>query len=110
MKPEPGSIKQVAHRMAGCWRYWGEQFGYFETEEHAKTFYEELVFMLIKQLAAPNSPQWFNTGLNWAYGIAGPPQGHSYVDPVTGTLKFSEDAYTHPQPHACFIQSAYYFI
>ena len=99
------SIKQVAHRIAGCWRYWGEKFGYFSSEEDARIFYEEMAYMITNQSAAPNSPQWFTTGLNWAYGITGPAQGHSYVDPVTKKLEFSKDAYTRSQPHACFIQS-----
>ena len=50
-------------------------------------------------------PQWFNTGLHWAYGIDGPGQGHYYVDHATGELTRSASAYEHPQPHACFIQS-----
>lgn len=99
------SVKQVAHRMAGTWRYWGEKYSYFASAEDAEIFYDELVYMIIGQLAAPNSPQWFNTGLQWAYGINGPAQGHYYVDPNTGVLTQSTDAYTHPQPHACFIQS-----
>lgn len=97
--------RQVFHRLAGCWTYWGWKHGYFDKEEDAKNFYEELFYMLATQMAAPNSPQWFNTGLNWAYGISGPSQGHFYVDPVTKELVNSSDAYTHPQPHACFIQS-----
>ncbi len=97
--------RQVFHRLAGCWTYWGWQANYFSTEEDAKTFYDELMFMLANQMCAPNSPQWFNTGLNWAYGISGPSQGHYYVDYKTGELTASADAYTHPQPHACFIQS-----
>ena len=106
--PELGpekSMKQVAHRLAGTWRYWAEKYGYFASVKDAQVFYDELVYMLIAQMVAPNSPQWFNTGLNWAYGINGPAQGHYYPDPVTGEIKLSEDAYTHPQPHACFIQS-----
>ncbi|MEO6940172.1 MAG: vitamin B12-dependent ribonucleotide reductase, partial [Candidatus Kapaibacterium sp.] len=99
------SIKQVANRLAGCWRAWGEEHGYFDKTEDAQAFYDELVYMLLKQMAAPNSPQWFNTGLAWAYGITGPAQGHYYVDPKTGVMERSTDAYTHPQPHACFIQS-----
>ncbi len=99
------SIRQVAHRMAGTWRYWGEQYKYFDTEKDAQVFYDEIVYMLLNQMAAPNSPQWFNTGLNYAYGITGNPQGHYYVDPETGKLEQSKDAYTRPQPHACFIQS-----
>ncbi len=99
------SVKQVAHRLAGCWRYWGEKHGYFNTKEDAQAYYDEMVYMIMRQMAAPNSPQWFNTGLNWAYGITGPAQGHWYVDPKTGDLTRSTDAYTHPQPHACFIQS-----
>jgi len=97
--------RQVFHRLAGCWTYWGWKHDYFDSEKDAKVFYEELCYMLANQMAAPNSPQWFNTGLHWAYGINGPSQGHYYVDGKTGELKKSEDAYTHPQPHACFIQS-----
>ncbi len=97
--------RQVFSRLAGCWTYWGWKHNYFDSEENAKIFYEELCYMLANQMAAPNSPQWFNTGLHWAYGINGPAQGHYYVDGKNGELKKSEDAYTHPQPHACFIQS-----
>ncbi len=97
--------KQVFNRLAGCWAYWGHKYGYFDSEDDTRAFYDELVYMLAKQMAAPNSPQWFNTGLNWAYGITGPSQGHYYVDPDSKKLVASTDAYTHPQPHACFIQS-----
>ena len=97
--------RQVFHRLAGCWRHWGEQHGYFSTPEDGQAFYDELVYMLANQMCAPNSPQWFNTGLHWAYGISGPAQGHSYVDPADGQLKHSTSAYERPQPHACFIQS-----
>ncbi|MBK6291427.1 MAG: vitamin B12-dependent ribonucleotide reductase [Ignavibacteria bacterium] len=99
------SVRQVVHRMAGCWRWWGEKYGYFDTPEDAQAFYDEISYMLLKQMAAPNSPQWFNTGLNFAYGITGSAQGHYFVDPDTKKLTRSSDAYTHPQPHACFIQS-----
>ena len=99
------SARQVIHRLAGCWRHWGETHGYFDTAEDAQAFYDELCHMMLHQMCAPNSPQWFNTGLNWAYGINGPAQGHFYCDHTTGEVKRSEDAYTHPQPHACFIQS-----
>jgi len=97
--------RQVFHRLAGCWRFWGEKHGYFDTTEDADAFQDELCHMLAAQMAAPNSPQWFNTGLHWAYGIEGPAQGHSYVDPDSGDLRRSTNAYEHPQPHACFIQS-----
>lgn len=99
------SIRQVVHRLAGCWRWWGEKYGYFDTPEDADAFYEEVSYMLLRQMAAPNSPQWFNTGLHFAYGITGSAQGHYYVDPDTKRLSRSGDAYSHPQPHACFIQS-----
>jgi ribonucleoside-diphosphate reductase alpha chain len=99
------SASQVIHRLAGCWRFWGETHGYFDTAEDAQAFYDELAHMMLHQMCAPNSPQWFNTGLNWAYNITGPAQGHFYCDPKTGELKKSADAYSHPQPHACFIQS-----
>ncbi len=99
------SIKQVAHRMAHCWRTWGERYGYFATPSDAQVFYEELVFSITSQQCAPNSPQWFNTGLHSSYGITGKPQGHYYVDPVDSKLKQSTSAYERPQPHACFILS-----
>ncbi|MCC3860100.1 vitamin B12-dependent ribonucleotide reductase [Pseudemcibacter aquimaris] len=98
------SAQQVFHRLAGTWTYWGWKGNYFETESDASAFYDELVFMLASQMCAPNSPQWFNTGIHWAYGIDGPSQGHFYVDPNTGDLTKSASAYEHPQPHACFIQ------
>ncbi len=97
--------RQVFNRLAGTWTYWGWKGGYFDTEEDARAFYDELAHMLATQRCAPNSPQWFNTGLHWAYGIDGPAQGHHYVDPFTGKLVKSKSSYEHPQPHACFIQS-----
>ncbi len=97
--------RQVFHRLAGCWTYWGIRHSYFDTDKDALVFYEEFCAMLAGQLGAPNSPQWFNTGLQWAYGIDGPAQGHYYVDPKTGEMTRSRSAYEHPQPHACFIQS-----
>ncbi len=97
--------KQVFDRLAGTWTYWGWKGGYFDGEEDARAFYDELRYMLARQYAAPNSPQWFNTGLHWAYGIDGPAQGHFYVDEATGEVRASTSAYERPQPHACFIQS-----
>ena len=99
------SAKQVFHRLAGTWTYWGWKGGYFSSELDAKIYYEEMSVMLARQMAAPNSPQWFNTGLHWAYGIDGPSQGHFYVDFKTGKMVRSKSSYEHPQPHACFIQS-----
>ncbi|PIW28181.1 MAG: ribonucleoside-diphosphate reductase, adenosylcobalamin-dependent [Rhodospirillales bacterium CG15_BIG_FIL_POST_REV_8_21_14_020_66_15] len=98
------SAKQVFDRLAGTWTYWGWKGGYFDSEADAQAYFDEMRFMLAKQMAAPNSPQWFNTGLHWAYGIDGPAQGHHYVDFETGKLVASNSAYEHPQPHACFIQ------
>ncbi|HEY8066164.1 MAG TPA: vitamin B12-dependent ribonucleotide reductase [Methylosinus sp.] len=99
------SAREVFDRLAGAWTYWGWKGGAFDTEEDASAFQDELRFMLARQMAAPNSPQWFNTGLHWAYGVDGPSQGHFYVDHQTGKLTKSKTAYEHPQPHACFIQS-----
>ncbi|MDW7977621.1 MAG: adenosylcobalamin-dependent ribonucleoside-diphosphate reductase [Candidatus Caldarchaeum sp.] len=99
------SLKQVVRRLAGCWRFWGEKLGYFATPEDAQAFQDEIEYMLIAQMASPNSPQWFNTGLSWAYGITGPSQGHYYYDEEEGRVVPSSDAYTHPQAHACFILS-----
>jgi ribonucleoside-diphosphate reductase alpha chain len=99
------SARQVFDRLAGAWTYWGWKGKYFDSEADAAAFCDELRFMLARQMAAPNSPQWFNTGLHWAYGIDGPSQGHYYVDHETKNLVKSKSAYAHPQPHACFIQS-----
>ncbi|MEW6543310.1 MAG: LAGLIDADG family homing endonuclease [Nitrospirota bacterium] len=97
--------RQVFDRLAGCWTHWGKSHGYFKTEEDAAAFYDELCHMLARQMAAPNSPQWFNTGLHHAYGLSGPAQGHYYVDPKTKKMVKASNAFEHPQPHACFIQS-----
>src|SRR4051794_35034472 len=99
------SAKQCFDRLAGTWTYWGWKGGYFDSEADASAFYDEIRVMLARQMGAPNSPQWFNTGLYWAYGIDGPAQGHYYVDHRTGKVRASDSAYEHPQPHACFIQS-----
>ncbi|HEU4500033.1 MAG TPA: vitamin B12-dependent ribonucleotide reductase [Nitrospira sp.] len=97
--------RQVFERMAGCWTHWGKTYGYFKTIEDSAAFHDELCFMLAHQMAAPNSPQWFNTGLHYAYGLSGPAQGHFYVDPKTREVVKATNAFEHPQPHACFIQS-----
>jgi len=97
--------RQVFDRLAGCWTHWGKKYGYFNSDKDAKNFYDEVAYMLAHQIAAPNSPQWFNTGLHWAYGIEGKGQGHTFVDPKTEKLSISTSAYERPQPHACFIQS-----
>src|SRR5436305_15161862 len=102
------SSKQVFSRLAGTWTYWGWKGGYFNTEEDARAFYDEHCHMLATQKGAPNSPQWFNTGLHWAYGIDGPSQGHYFVDFLTRRLTKSDSAYEPPPPHACFIQSIQY--
>ena len=99
------SVKQVVKRLTGCWRWWGEENNYFDSKIDAEAFEDELTYMLLDQMAAPNSPQWFNTGLNWAYGISGPPQGHYIANHTDGKITRATDSYSHPQPHACFIQS-----
>ncbi|MDX1411882.1 MAG: vitamin B12-dependent ribonucleotide reductase, partial [Nitrospirales bacterium] len=97
--------RQVFHRLAGCWTHWGQTHKYFDSSEDAQAFHDELCYMLARQMAAPNSPQWFNTGLHFAYGLSGPPQGHFFIDPQTQQLKQAKNAYERPQVHACFIQS-----
>ncbi|MET6999712.1 vitamin B12-dependent ribonucleotide reductase [Chitinophaga defluvii] len=99
------SVKQVVHRMANCWRAWGERYNYFASAKDAQVFYEELSYCMLNQACVPNSPQWFNSGLYESYGIKGKPQGHYYVDPKSGQLEKSTSAYERPQPHACFILS-----
>ena len=97
--------RELFRRLAGTWTYWGWKHGYFASEADARSYFDEMCYIVASQRSAPNSPQWFNTGLHWAYGIEGPAQGHTYIDPVTGKLEYSTNAYEHPQPHACFIQS-----
>jgi ribonucleoside-diphosphate reductase alpha chain len=97
--------RQLFRRLAGTWTYWGWKYGYFASEADARAYFDEMCYLIASQRSAPNSPQWFNTGLHWAYGIEGPAQGHSFVDPDTGEVGLSTSAYEHPQPHACFIQS-----
>ncbi|WP_455241422.1 vitamin B12-dependent ribonucleotide reductase [Petrachloros mirabilis] len=97
--------RQVFERLAGCWTHWGKEYGYFKTIEDSAAFHDELCYMLAHQMAAPNSPQWFNTGLHYAYRLSGPAQGHYYVDPKTREVVKATNAFEHPQPHACFIQS-----
>ena len=97
--------RDLFRRLAGTWTYWGWKYGYFASEADALAYFDEMCYLIASQRSAPNSPQWFNTGLHWAYGIEGPAQGHHYVDPMTGELSLSSNAYEHPQPHACFIQS-----
>ncbi len=97
--------RELFRRLAGTWTYWGWKHGYFVGEDDARAYYDEMCFLITSQRSAPNSPQWFNTGLHWAYGIEGPAQGHHYVDPESGESRPSQSAYEHPQPHACFIQS-----
>jgi ribonucleoside-diphosphate reductase alpha chain len=107
-KPTTGGerdARQVFDRLAGCWTHWGKAYGYFKTPEDSDAFHDELCYMLAHQMAAPNSPQWFNTGLHYAYGLSGPAQGHYYVDPKTREVVKATNAFEHPQPHACFIQS-----
>jgi len=99
------SARQVIDRLAGTWRFWGEENSYFASEDDAQIFEDELAYMLLHQMAAPNSPQWFNTGLHHRYGIEGPEQGFWFVDPATDELTASPDSYSRPSPHACFIQS-----
>ena len=100
-KPETGpekSVRQVVHRLAGCWTTGANSTVTSTVREDAQAFYDEMAYMLLTQMAAPNSPQWFNTGLNFAYGMTGPSQGHWHVNPATGQLEQTKDAYTHPQP------------
>ena len=97
--------RQVFGRLSECWRHWGEKYGYFDSAEDGQAFHDELCYMLADQVAAPNSPQWFNTGLHNSYGISGKSNGHYFVDPSTHSLTKADNAYEHPQPHACFIQS-----
>jgi ribonucleoside-diphosphate reductase alpha chain len=101
------SVKQVFHRLAGAWCFWGKISGLLDVdgetnEENIRSFYDEIVYMLYNQIAAPNSPQFFNTGVWWAYGIKGRPCGHSYAD-LEGNVHQSKDLYSRSQAHACFI-------
>src|SRR5438128_1264007 len=56
------SVKQMIGRVVDTIAGWGREGGYFATEEEAETFEAELKFILVNQLAAFNSPVWFNVG------------------------------------------------
>lgn len=98
------SFKQLAHRLALAWLNWGIEGKYF-TPEGGKKYYDEMVYMLLTQRAAPNSPQWFNTGIYDAYGIEKESTGYFRVNPESGELEETKKSFQYPQPHACFIQS-----
>lgn len=98
------SYKQLAHRLALAWMNWGVKGKYFSVEDGLK-YYDEMVYMLLKQKSAPNSPQWFNTGIHAAYGVEKESQGYYRVNPETGKLEETKKSFEFPQPHACFIQS-----
>ena len=99
------SARQVVYRIAHSIRTAGEKFGgYFRSAEDAQAFEDELLHILITQKCAFNSPVWFNCGLYQEYGIKGSGGNWSW-DPVTDTIKMVDDAYSHPQCSACFIQS-----
>ncbi|MGL4345207.1 MAG: vitamin B12-dependent ribonucleotide reductase [Cellulosilyticaceae bacterium] len=98
------SFKQIVHRMVSFWIASALDEKLIDDCQQA-IIYDELAYMLIAQIWAPNSPQWFNTGLNLAYGIQGPCQGHYYYDEATQSTVLSQDAYTRTQGSACFILS-----
>ncbi|PKK39384.1 Ribonucleotide reductase of class II (coenzyme B12-dependent) [Clostridiaceae bacterium JG1575] len=102
---QENSMKLVAHRLVSFWRDALLEEGLLSEGKKASIFYDELVFALLNQMVAPNSPQWFNTGLKKSYGIAGNPNHTYYFDPKTGTVEESLDAYTRTQASACFIVS-----
>ena len=94
---------QVFSRLAGFWTHWGWMYGYFDEEKDARAFYDETIYMLAHQMAAPNTPQWFNSGIFWAYGITREPKGYWRVDPQTGEPMMPKDFYEFPGIHACHI-------
>lgn len=96
-------FREVAHRLVGHWCYTGFKHGYFKSEFDATIFYDELSYMLFMQMAAPNSPQFFNTGLYWAYGIEGTANNEHYALADDQTIREIGNSYQHPQIHACFI-------
>lgn len=98
-------IERIINRVVDCWAHWGEQMNYFETKEMKAIFSDELKYMMIHQMASPNSPQWFNTGLYHSYALRGDCQGHYYYDQESSQVVELEGAYERPQAHACFIQS-----
>jgi len=56
------SVKQMISRVAGTISGWGRDRGYFAAEEDAQAFEDELTHILLHQMAAFNSPVWFNLG------------------------------------------------
>ncbi len=98
------SMRELVHRLVNFWTESLLDEGVVSREQ-MRIIYDELAYTLLAQMWAPNSPQWFNTGLYHAYGITGKPQGHFYFDLEEDCVKLSQDAYTRTQGSACFILS-----
>ncbi|NLK01753.1 MAG: vitamin B12-dependent ribonucleotide reductase [Clostridiaceae bacterium] len=99
------SLRQVIHRMVAFWIASLLDEGMIEEGEQSEILYDELAYTLLNQMWAPNSPQWFNTGLNLAYGIKGGNSNLFYYDEEQGKVVASPDTYTRTQASACFIIS-----
>lgn len=99
------SLRMVAHRLVNFWCESLKDEGLITTDEEFTILYDELVYCFLNQMYAPNSPQWFNTGLKLSYDITGEHQGHSYYDEKLKKVVESVDNYTRTQASACFILS-----
>lgn len=98
------SLRQLVHRMVDFWVAQLKKEALVD-EEEAKILYDELAYAMLSQRFAPNSPQWFNTGLERSYGITGGQSELYYWDPKAHKAQMSEDTYTRTQASACFILS-----
>ena len=100
------SIQQLIDRVVQTITKWGFDDGYFQDEDSAWVFAQELTWLLVNQYGAFNSPVWFNVGLCQTYGIGlngGP--GNWVYDPRTGKAIRATSQYVNPQASACFILS-----
>ena len=98
------SMKEIVHRMVGFWTAAALDEGLI-SKENMDIFYDELAYLILDQRMAPNSPQWFNTGLKMFYDISKEPEGHYYYDIEQDKVVKSKDAYSRTQASACFIIS-----
>ena len=98
------SFKQLVERMVNFWVS-ALKDEKMINDKQGVILHDELAYMMCAQMWAPNSPQWFNTGMAQAYGIKGEPRGHFYYDEKLGKVVESEDEYTRTQGSACFIVS-----
>lgn len=95
------SISDLCLRLSECW---GDKLENIYGDNYCGIAWF-IRGLLLNQVFAPNSPQWFNTGVFYHYEYAGQSSGFWHWDAQKGEAVPTTSAYEYPQVHACFIQS-----